>query len=565
MRRPVSAANPLVLIHPPIEHFEEAWERLPPTVRPCCAVAFHAARYLGPESERRIRSELDRATSIGAPAWVYVLDHSRHTPFPLRILEDLLDKYPVVKGLAATELSGGRMPEWMVAWLAAMIDLCARTDALAIWQDMAYPHWEHVFLRAGAHERLFASILAHGSHVALVDKQNGRGQYFLTRAAVLGMWASGIVTAWGVNPEDWWWYEMGFGRPGTQSRGPRGYAIDHTPEEEAGWGWASCLSAPDALYGQTMVTATAAGASIYSFECPAHAHGAAGPDGTFAFSPAWKHVILPLLERIAAGLLPSREEVLERLPVAYRCRSLEEPEIDLPGERLFRPLYGARRSDPVIRCTGVSPEFINRTGRYFFLPVLPALAPGSSDEPFRHVIRAGRFTDEPALRAFFDDLFPDERTGEACVLRVGERFFVTNTRENEEVTEDFACAPEGGPIRRLEGTLPVHTYLLVSSAGGCLELHLNNYLVDTHIWDEPLPERFDVAAYCRRYITEPDDRNLRATELRLGSRDGRRPKVAWSGYRVEVEEYWDERAAVLRLRVRHNGPVDLSVAAETVA
>jgi hypothetical protein len=62
--------NPLFLIHPPLERFDELGEKLPPTERPFCDLAIHACRYDGQESERTLRYTFARATVIDAPVWV---------------------------------------------------------------------------------------------------------------------------------------------------------------------------------------------------------------------------------------------------------------------------------------------------------------------------------------------------------------------------------------------------------------------------------------------------------------------------------------------------------------
>lgn len=102
MRRPVSASNPLFLIHPPLEGFEELWEKLPPTVRPFCGLAVHACRYDGPENERKLWDTLARATAIDVPVWVYVLDSILQTSFPPEIHERILADFPILKDLLAT-------------------------------------------------------------------------------------------------------------------------------------------------------------------------------------------------------------------------------------------------------------------------------------------------------------------------------------------------------------------------------------------------------------------------------------------------------------------------------
>jgi hypothetical protein len=460
----------------------------------------------------------------------------------------------------ATELSVTQLQNFDIDYLVDLIDLAAENGAQVIWQDMGYPYWHNVFLKAGADERLFRAIRDHGEHVILVDKQNGRGQYFLTRAAILGMWASGPISAWGVNPEDWWWFEMGYGAPYTPSRGSRGYAVEHSCGETGGWDLASAWAMPDILYGQTMLTAMAAGATVYSFEMPNHAYGSRVEGAGYVESPAFRNVIAPLLRLIVSGkVLPTREEATERMRIAYQCKSVEEDEVIMPGEWLFRPLYGAKRSDSQIAANWLSPEFINRNGRYYFLPVLPVLASEEQRRKFERVIGPGQFKDDKALRAYFDVIYPDRFGGDALVLETEHALYITNSNENKDRAQDFAATLSEGPVSQISGRLSAHSLAVARTVGGRIELHVNNYMVDWHIWDGPTEGSFDSGGHYRRYMTEPDERRRRPTVFRCVFRGETRPNVTWTGVNADFGDQWDERSRTLTIVLVHNGPVDITI------
>ena len=107
----------------------------------------------------------------------------------------------------------------------------------------------------------------------LTDKNNGWGRFYETRSLVLGMWASGVIANWGLNAEDWWWYEQGYGERFTPSKGRRGYARQLAAgfAVTKGWEAASALSSPDICLAQNVLLAIAGGATVYSFEMPSHA------------------------------------------------------------------------------------------------------------------------------------------------------------------------------------------------------------------------------------------------------------------------------------------------------
>lgn len=561
MRRPVSNSNPLVQFNLSVADFETQITRLPEEIRPFSALSVHMAEFHGDETLRNLNSVLTRCENAGIPIYVHVMNYivSRGR-IPVEHLSKALREFSCLKGFVAAELSVTRLQSFDVDYMVELINLAAETGAHFIWQDMGYPYWHNIFLQAGADERLFRAFRDHGEHVILVDKQNGRGQYFLTRAAILGMWGSGLVSAWGVNPEDWWWFEMGYGAPYTPSRGSRGYAVEHSCGSTGGWDLASAWSSPDILYGQTMLTAMAAGATVYSFEMPSHAYGGRVDGSGYLESPAFRNVIAPLAKLIGGGgVLPDREEVARRARIAYQCRSLEEDEVTMPGEWLFRPLYGATRSDAQIMSNCLSPEFINRTGRYYYLPVLPILASEKERSMFERVISPGQFKDDNALRAYFDGVYPDRFGGDALVLETDRALFITNSHANKDRAQDFAVTIPEGPVSQISGRLSAHSLAVVRIADGRVRLHVNNYMVEWPGWDDPMKGAYDTGKHFRSYMTEPDEMLRRPTVLRCVFRGETRPNATWTGVNTEFGDQWDEQTRTLTIVMSHNGPVDITI------
>ena len=65
------------------------------------------------------------------------------------------------------------------------------------------------------------------------------------------------------------------------------------------------------------------------------------------------------------------------MKVAYQDSGDVGTELDAPGEKLYRPLYGGSTPDEEIMARDLSPDLFPRSGRYYFLPVLPKLAPAT--------------------------------------------------------------------------------------------------------------------------------------------------------------------------------------------
>ncbi len=538
------------------------WSLLPEDFRPYCAVMMAAGSGV---STSPLFDELAKLQDAGIPVVISVQgDEVDSPPTRLETIAKAFEKFPNLIGCRACELSCGpglTPPERRN--LIDLIRLCGQHRALLHWQDMGYPYQrEHIFMQAGRDRELFSALVENGDSVVLTEKNNGWGKYHQTRSLVLGMWASGIVGNWGFNAEDWWWFEQGYGERFVPSKGRRGYAPRHGAglKVTKGWEFASALSCPDIFYAQNVLCAIAGGATVYSFES-SHAYASTDRNGDYRLTPAWKHSIFPLLEAMLEHhLIPEREQVIARMKVAYQDSGEEGTELDGTGEALYRPLYGSREPDQAILAGKLSSSLIPRTGRYFYLPVVPKLAPEKARARFRHVIRPRQFADARAQRTYFDKLFPAESSGDALVLHINDAWYVTNTNENRNVAEDFRFQPSaGGASLELSGRLEPHSMLVAAERGGKLILLVNNYLVKTHIWDEPRPDDFNIPGYLQRYVTNPDDQERRTTTLKLAVPGDHAPSLSPLTRHGSVESSWHAEARALEIRLNHNGPVTLTV------
>lgn len=564
LRRVISARHPLFMVQQGLD----MWRLLPEDFRCHCA----AEAYAG-EHDRRAGSTqaeffagLAAAEKAGVPVVLAVQgDEGDGPPVRLDFIAKALDEFPNLIGCRSCELTCG--PGFSASersYLIELIHLCGEHGALVNWMEMGYPYErDHIFTIAGRDPELFHAIAKYGDCVILTDKNNGWGRFYETRSLVMGFWVAGVIANWGLNAEDWWWYEQGYGAPYTPSKGRRGYArwLSAGFAVTRGWEAASALSLPDILYAQNVLLAIAGGATVYSFEMPSHALAGRDANGKFHLTPAWRNAIYPLLKAaVDYDLIPTRQQVVERIKVAYQDSGAVGTELDAPGEDLYRPLYGGSTPDAVIMKNDLSPDLFPRTGRYYFLPVLPKLAPAASNSGVLRIIGPHQFADAASERAYFDKLYPPESSGTALVIHVNGTWFITNWHENQDIAQDFRFRPElPAAGAELSGTLAPHSLLLVKVDGQTLHLQANNYLVNTHIWDEPRPAAFDAARYLEHYVSNPDDRTKRTTELRILVERGGKPALTCFRESGTVQSTWNAGAQTLLLRLEHNGPVQLTV------
>jgi hypothetical protein len=565
LRRAISARRPLFMM----EEGLEMWRLLPEDFRTHCAVEAYAGASdrSSSSSKAEFFAGLEQARKAGVPVVLAVQgDEDDGPPVRLDYIAKAFEEFPNLIGCRTCELSCG--PGFSASergYLIDLIQLCGEYGGLVNWMEMGYPYErDHIFMIAGRDQELFQTIAKHGDLVILTDKNNGWGRFYETRSLVMGMWVSGVIAHWGLNAEDWWWYEQGYGERFVPSKGRRGYARQLAAgfTVTKGWEAASALSSPDILYAQNVLLAIAGGATVYSFEMQSHALAGRDQNGVVRLTPAWRNAIYPLLKAaLDYNLIPEREQVVEKMKVAYQDSGAPRTELDTPGERLYRPLYGGSTPDEEIMSRDLSPDLFPRSGRYYFLPVLPKLAPPASHARFPHIIVPNQFADQESERAYFDKLYPAESSGQALVLHINGVWYVTNTHENQNLSQKFGFhpAPDLTGVE-LSGLLEPHSLLLVKVNERKLYLQANNYLVKTHIWDEPRPAVFDAESYLRKYVSKPDDGEKRTTTLQILVAEGERPSVTYSTEHGSVESKWDASSKSLQIILDQNGPVELTIA-----
>src|SRR5208282_1925279 len=132
--------------------------------------------------------------------------------------------------------------------------------------------------------------------------------------------------------------------------------------------------------------------------------------------------------------------------------------------------------------------------------------------------------------------------------------------ENQNIAQDFRFHPALGHTDvELSGLLEPHSFLLVKEDGQKLYLQVSNYLVKTHIWDEPRPAVFDAESYLRKYVSKPDDGEKRTTTLQISVAGGKKPSLTYSTERGTVESKWDADTKSMQIRLDHNGPVEMTI------
>lgn len=471
-------------------------------------------------------------------------------------VDTAFENHPSLVGIGVAELSANYqtsisgLQDDQRTELAKRIEQAARHDAVLLWADMGYLG-PQVFIDAGADPVLHPLMREHRDNIIVQVKQNGLGRRFGTQSAALGLYLSDMASAWGINSEDWLWWEASLQRLG-DPQVPGGLAADGMVRSEHQL--RARLTYPEALFGTEMLLAAASGGSVFSIEKPER--GTIDPAGTGEISPAGEHVVFPVLRRLSQGrMIPSRQEVQARTRLALQPETRDDPAF--ATDLVFSELYGPDGCTEADRLSCAQRQWLPSTGRYGIVPTLPALAGDDITSRFP-VVMAPTAALEAGAAALDARAATDiAATGDswAAPAADGDVWFVANPNENEDERSSFELpAFRGTDDVKVGGDLGRHTFVTVDGRSG-LSLLVDNYRTDSdRLWDENISEE----ALADLPLDEVGDAAPDSTTLTFDYPTGTdRPKVNVSG--AKVAEKWDADSARLTLTFSHRGAVEITV------
>ncbi len=466
------------------------------------------------------------------------------------------DAHPSLVGIGVAELSAnfqtsiGGLQDDQRAGLAKRIEQAARHDAVLLWADMGYLA-PQVFVDAGADPVLYPLMRKHRDNIIVQVKQNGLGRRFGSQSAAFGMYLAGLASAWGINSEDWLWWEASLQRLG-DPQVPGGLAADGMVRSE--YQVRARLTYPEALFGTEMLVVASAGGSVFSIEKPDR--GTIDLSGSGEISPAGEHVVFPVLRRLIHGnMIPSREEVQSRVRLALKPDTRDDPA--LATDMVFSDLYGPEGCAEADRLACAQRQWLPSTGRYGIVPTLPALADADITGRFPAVMTpsAALAAGATALDARAAVAVAAEGNSWAAPAAGPDVWFVANPNENEDQRSSFELPPlAGADDVKVRGDLGRHTFVMVDGRRG-LSLLADNYRTDSNrLWDENISEE----AIAKLPLDQVGDAAAESTTLEFGFPSGTaRPKVKVSG--AKAAETWDSDSSHITLTFSHRGAVEITI------
>jgi Glycosyl hydrolase family 98 C-terminal domain/Glycosyl hydrolase family 98 len=557
LRREISRANPLIIenLYPgaTTEMVDAFVSGVPADLLPYFAFQIILNRPCDDIPENREWAEwaVSYAQSVNIPSFIQAeIFYTSDNLMPHTFYQELFDRYPLLIGLSHAELSAGNlslegMNQGQMDRIEKTIETVAANDAYFLWQDMGYDIPEHVFLQAGGNETLLDTIKSNARNIIIMDKHNGRGKRFTGPAAILGLWTTCLIGNWGVNPEDWLWWEAGYG-PADQPSSGQNQNYDAT---------LSRFSYPLAMFGIDWTVALSAGATVFSSEIPVD-YSLLAREGIM--NQGFSKVMGPLFRlMIEEGVIPSRKQVREKMKVAYHPQEIYPPEIE--GDQLFADLYGPEESDLF--------EWLPSTGRYYFLPILPVLSEQELLDYFPETIDSIYYADFLTglsdKQEFFNRNYPEIGSGDAWFVNVGNVWYLINPNEGTDQSSSFEFESSTVPGMQISGSLPPHTFLIIIEKEDSLKIHLSNYCYspETDIWAESTEILADWGNWYNDFVQNPQDDELRETLLTITANFIAEPNLVIEGDNGFAHvALFDSVGGEYSLAVNHNGPVEVEIA-----
>ena len=497
-------------------------------------------------------------------------------PFTQEELSAVFKKHKSLMGFVQVELSTNGVTNEKLAYdevtddqgvnkniLARMkscISACAENGGLFIWQDMEYIYWKkNNYVNFLLQDReLYDLLKSNTENIIIMDKHNGHGRHFASQSNIMGCWLDDVCGNWGVNLENFLWYEEGFIEYDDLGVKPN----EPDPITTAKY--------PPALFGIDMIADLVGGATVYAIEGMFSRGGLYHfVDGEVVMTPTFYEVLYPIYQYILNGAVPGKEEVKENVKVAYKMTNPVSYALRGNDAHILQGLYCDKFSilqekldNIYLDCTKT---WVPSTGRYYIVPILPIYSDPKEVLPDSYILNDFRYFInllfiEPIKQRFFDKKYEETYTGDGVLFDINDYIYAFNSNENKTIDAQQTVQytlPDSKKEMNLK--LESHTYAIVNETDGAINIDMCNLRLDT---DEVCTGLESEDEFMREYAAggkrdNPDD--FRETVIELSGFE-EKPTVTADGTNgAKLKEEWNSAQGTLTLTIISNGQVRMTV------
>ncbi len=418
-------------------------------------------------------------------------------PFTQEELSAVFREHPSLIGFVQVELSTNGVTNEKLAYdevtedngvnknilarLKSCIKACAENGGLFIWQDMEYIYFKKAnYINQILKDReLYDLLKANTENIVIMDKHNGHGRHFASQANILGCWLDDVCGNWGVNLENFLWYEEGFINYDDVGFAPN----EPDPITTAKY--------PPALYGIDMIADMVGGATVYAIEGTFSRGGLYHfINGEVVFTPTFRDVLYPIYQLILNGSVPGKEQVKEKIKVAYKMKMTRTYALSGNDAHLLQGLYCdafnfiEEKIDitPYFDCTK---DWVPSTGRYFIIPILPIYSNPEEVLPESRILNDFSYFFNllfinPIKTRFFNKYYEETYKGDGVLFDINDYVYIFNSNENKTINSEQTVSytlPKSK--KEINASFVAHTYAIISESEEKIEIDLCNLRLDT--------------------------------------------------------------------------------------
>lgn len=444
--------------------------------------------------------------------------------------------------------------------IKSCVKACAENGGLFIWQDMEYIYWKkNNYVNHILKDReLYDLLKANTENIIIMDKHNGHGRHFASQSNIMGCWLDDVCGNWGVNLENFLWYEEGFKEYDDIGMKPNEPDFVYTAKY------------PPALYGIDMISDMVAGATVYAIE------GTFSRGGLYHFindnvilTPTFYDVLYPFYRMILDGSVPSKEQVKEKIKVAYKMTLPASYPVSGNDAHFLQGLYcdsftffQEKFENIYLDCTKT---WVPSTGRYFVIPILPIYSDPEEVLPDSYILNDLKYFFNflfinPIKQKFFNKHYEETYKGDGVLFDINDYIYIFNSNENKTINSEQSVSytlPESG--RKLDTTFVAHTYGIFKEDNGRLNIDLCNLRLDTDSVCARLESEYDFMVSYAQGGKRSDLKNFRESVITLSGYESEPDVTATGSNGAKLKTEFNAENGTLTLKIISNGEVRITI------